>query len=153
MPLYDYRCIHCGERWTEFRQMKDAGDRSDGPTICFGRDLANHDGKRVYSAATIPNFTEDRLRLWRNTAQGGRFSNALGCDMPETRKELERLAQEKGIEFVSPSAMPDEWKEAVEYKAHVDSGGERLEDPNSFYDVSGFNAGDTRPDYMKEKVQ
>lgn len=71
--------------------------------------------------------------------------------MPETRKELEALAAQKGIEFVSPSSMPEEWKEAVAYKKHVDSGGERLEDPASFYDVSGFNEGDTRPDYMKEK--
>ena len=128
--------------------MSSAGDVSEVP-LCYYTKNNRHAGKRVYSPATIANFTEDRLRLWRNTQQGGRFSNALGCDMPETRKELERLAAEKGIEFVSPSSMPDQWREAVEYKAHVDSGGERLEDPAQFYDVSGFNAGDTRPDYMK----
>lgn len=145
MPLYEYKCAY-GHVFEVFSSMNSVQSTAPCPAHVAM-------GERHFSARGIANFTEDRLRLWSNPQQGGRFSNALGCDMPETRKDLERLAAEKGIEFVSPSSMPDEWKEAVEYKAHVDSGGERLEDPSTFYDVSGFNAGDTRPEYMKTKVQ
>lgn len=151
MPLYEYRCSECGQTWEEFRSMSSASDTSEAP-LCYYTDNNRHAGKRVYSPVTIPNFTEDRLRLWKGPLGNG-YSTALGQRMPETRKELERIAAEKGVEFVSPSAMPKEWQEAVDYSKHVNSGGERLEDPASFYDVSGFNAGDTRPAYMKEKVQ
>lgn len=145
MPLYEYKCPH-GHTFEIFSGMSSV--RSEEP--CPDHVAV---ARRHFSPRSIANFSEDRLRLWRNTQQGGRYSNALGCEMPETRKELERLAQEKGIEFVSPASMPSEWQEAVDYRKHVDEGGERLEDPASFYDVSGFNSGDTRPEYMKEKVQ
>lgn len=153
MPLYDYRCINCGAEWTEFRKMSDAcdhstsGRRGEGcPQVAFGQP---HVGKRVYSPRNVFRFTEDRLRMWKGPMGNG-FSTALGCQMPDNRADLARLEKEKGVEFVSPGSMPGEWQEAVEYRKHVDEGGERLEDPARFSDVPAFNAGDTRPEYMKE---
>lgn len=130
MPLYDYQCERCGKDWTEYRQMKDASDFSVSPGVCApagSKELPSHTGKRVYNSRNIYRFTEDRLRNWRNPQQGGRFSNALGQDMPETRAERDRLCEEKGIEFVSPRDMPEQWKEAIAYKEHVDSGGDHYE--------------------------
>ena len=96
-------------------------------------------------------FQEDRLRFWKGPLGNG-YSTALGGPMPETRKELNRVAQERGVEFVSPKSMPSEWVDAVEYKKHVDSGGKREEDPSSFYNLDGFSSTDTRPQYMKDRA-
>ena|SRR5271166_616908 len=92
-------------------------------------------------AIHLPQFQEDRLRLWRGPLGNG-YSTALGERMPDTRTERDRLAAKKGIEFVSKSellASNKEAAEAVAYKAHVDSGGPR--------DVQPAPA----PDAFKEK--
>jgi hypothetical protein len=78
--------------------------------------------KRIY---TLPQFTQDTLRLWRNHIDGSRFSYTLGQEMPETRRDLERLYIQKGWEPVSKATMPEEWKENAEYRAQVDAGGQR----------------------------
>lgn len=155
MPLYEYKCVNCGVVWDEFHSMKDVPEavvryEKCEPATGHGSMTAPHVGKRHYSPRSIPNFTEDRLRFWKGPLGNG-YSTALGAPMPDNRADLARMEREKGIEFLSPSSIPREWEDAVAYRKHVDEGGERLEDPASFYDVSGFANADTRPEYMKTR--
>lgn len=90
-------------------------------------DLDGLEGLQVFHP---PHFSEDRCRLWRGPT-GSRFSYALGAEMPESRQARDKLAKEKGVEFVGKQeflASNKEAAEAVEYTAHVNSGGRR-DDP------------------------
>jgi hypothetical protein len=73
------------------------------------------------------NFVEDRVRMYRNPRTGTRFSDVLGCEMPEDRASRDALYAEKGIEPVSPSEMPSQWRTALDYANHLKSGGEKLD--------------------------
>jgi hypothetical protein len=73
------------------------------------------------------NFVEDRTRMFRNPRTGTRFSDTLGCEMPEDRASRDALYASKGIEPVSPRDMPSQWKVAKEYADHLKSGGEKLD--------------------------
>ncbi len=55
----------------------------------------------------VPHFVEDRLRFYQAgaNAPSGRWSYALGQEMPETRAERDRLCREKGIEMVTKAEM------------------------------------------------
>lgn len=78
--------------------------------------------QRVFS---VPQFTQDNTRLFRNGVDGTRHSHALGKEMPDSRKEYYRELEAKGCEPCSPQTMPQAWKDNVAYKKHVESGGER----------------------------
>lgn len=74
-------------------------------------------------------FAQDNLRLYEDGA-GGKFSHALGTDMPESRKQRDRMAKAKGVEFTTKAeflADNPQAAEAVAYREHVDAGGERFE--------------------------
>lgn len=64
--------------------------------------------------------------MYRNARTGTRFSDVLGCEMPDDRRSRDALYAAKGIEPVSPSDMPSQWKTALSYAQHLDSGGEKL---------------------------
>jgi hypothetical protein len=79
---------------------------------------------------SVPQFTEDRVRFFKGPMGNG-YSTALGEQMPDSRQARDRRAREKGVEFVTLSehlAENKEAKEAVEYSAHVRSGGDRTLD-------------------------
>lgn len=114
---YDVRCANCGtqEAWAKMS----TSDVAECP-VC-GRDRPK--------AISLPNFQEDRVRFFRG-ALGNGYSHALGEQMPDSRQARDRRAKEKGVEFVSKAEHLSENKEAaeaVEYRKHVDSGGERIE--------------------------
>lgn len=70
-------------------------------------------------------FTQDNLRLWKGPMGNG-WSTALGAPMPGTRKERDRMAAERGVEFCGEReflASNPEAAEAVSYSRHVASGG------------------------------
>jgi hypothetical protein len=69
----------------------------------------------------MPQFCEDRLRM-----HPANWSWSVGAPMPQSRQERRRIEKEKGIEFVAPHEFPETWKQATDYKKHVDSGGDRL---------------------------
>lgn len=114
MPSYVTHCVNCGPQ--EFlARMSEASEFMPCPVCLRPRP------QRFFA----PQFVEDRVRLWRGV-HGNRFSHALGAEMPDSRGERDRLAAEKGVEFVGKAeflASNKEAAEAVEYKAHVDSGG------------------------------
>lgn len=115
MPFYDVACPEHGVLEVYCRASAAA---SEMPCpVC------NAPSPQVFHAFA---FQEDRTRFWRGPS-GSRYSYALGENMPETRGERDRLCREKGIEFVGKREMPDTWKRAVEYRQHVDTGGERLD--------------------------
>lgn len=88
-------------------------------------------------------FQEDRRRL-----RGGGISLVTGQPYAQTRAEERAIEQARGIEFVGPAEMPRQWREALEYRRHVDSGGERL----PFEQVHAPEVVETRPltSYMDE---
>ena len=117
MALYDIQCPMCGTREV-YASIHTVGQYIECPVCCRPR-------------PRLLNFhfhhTEDRTRLWRGP-NGDRYSYALGEDMPESRAERDRLAKKKNIEFCSLAELRADNKEAaaaLDYKAHVDSGGLR----------------------------
>lgn len=126
MPLYDWKCGTCKAVYETFSSMADFA----APYHC-GRPSARH-----FNARNIPQFTEDRLRFWRGH-EGSRYSFALGQEMPQTRKEMNRIAEAKGIEFISSTRELDaESQEAIEYRRHVDEGGKPDPwQPNNYDDM------------------
>lgn len=54
---------------------------------------------------SVPNFQEDRTRFWRN-GNGGRFSSALGQELPDSRAGVDAVCKAKGIEMTSPAELP-----------------------------------------------
>lgn len=76
---------------------------------------------------TAPQFTEDRIRLYRNPVDGTRHSYTLGAEMPDSKREYYRQLAALGAEPVSHQNMPQAWKENLEYKRHLASGGQRDE--------------------------
>jgi putative FmdB family regulatory protein len=117
VPLYDVNCQICGVQET-FARMS---------TATF-LECPRCGGLRP-KGITLPHFTEDRLRFWKGPMGNG-YSHALGAQMPETRTERDRLAREKGVEFVGRTEFLAENKEAAEavgYAQHVKSGGTRDE--------------------------
>ncbi len=119
MPLYNFTCPNCAHEFEEFFGMNDL--KAPGCPQCHAP------ARRVY---TVFQYTEDRTRHFRNPVTGDRHSFMLGQPMPESRREFHKLCEQKGIEPVSRSSMPKEWKAASEYARHVKSGGERV-DPST----------------------
>lgn len=116
MAVYQYQCVHCERVFDETFSMGTAPGFAD----CAN---CGSVGTRCFTA---PHFTEDRTRFWRS-ANGTRFSQALGEDMPDSRKERDQLAKAKGIEFMGRSETPDHIKRAAEYGRHLKSGGDRID--------------------------
>lgn len=119
MPRYDVVCPVCGPREIVARISEAAS--------FMPCDVCGVPRPQVIHA---PQFTEDRVRLWRGV-NGGRYSYALGGEMPDSRQARDRIAASKGVEFVGKSeflASNKEAAEAVAYHDHVQSGGKR-EDP------------------------
>lgn len=118
MPAYEYEC-ECGHRLEQWHAMGEA------PSLVHTAHAyrAGCPARRVFSF----NFVEDRTRMYRNPRTGTRFSDTLGCEMPEDRASRDALYASKGIEPVSPSDMPSQWKTALEYADHLKSGGEKLD--------------------------
>lgn len=118
MPQFDVRCPEHGVQ-TVVRSMND--DRKFTCPQC---------GARAAWIVTPFFFQEDRMRLWRNPVNGTRYSFALGAEMPDSVRERDKLAREKGVEFVSAGELLRDNKEArdaVEYGKHVATGGKREE--------------------------
>lgn len=119
MPVYVVNCEVCGEQEL-FARMSDAGTFMPC-SVCSGMRP---------QTVRAPNFTEDRVRFFRGV-NGSKHSFALGTDMPDSRQARDRMARERGIEFMSLKEHLAENKEASEawdYKKHVDSGGDRALD-------------------------
>lgn len=108
MATYAFYCVWHGE--FDANGMMESPPQQSRCTTC------GHWSPRRFTA---PQFTEDRQRL------GPKFSKALGAPMPDTRRGYERELAKLGAEPCSPKTMPQAWKEGIEYKRHVDSGGER----------------------------
>lgn len=88
--------------------------------------------------------------MWRGP-MGNRYSTALGCEMPYSRSERDRVAKERGVEFCSRAeflADNHEAREAVEYHKEVQAG--RTPDPWSPPDTSAFQ---TTPSWAKELIK
>lgn len=118
MPLYGYECDH-GTQTEAFFPMGEAPR-----FLSYDKKLHHCQFRRVFGDF---NFVEDRTRMFRNPRTGTRFSDTLGCEMPEDRASRDALYAEKGIEPVSPRDMPSQWKVAKEYADHLKSGGEKLD--------------------------
>ena len=124
MPLYEYKCP-CGIRVEDYYPM---GEAPPWTYITHASTTPEWNlsccAMRVFGDF---NFVEDRTRMFRNPRTGTRFSDTLGCEMPEDRASRDALYAQKGIEPVSPSDMPSQWKVAKEYADHLKSGGEKLD--------------------------
>ncbi len=123
MPLYDLACANCGKQET-FARMNDAS-RENNLLPC---PVCDRPRPKLIS---MPQFQEDRTRFFRG-ALGNGYSHALGQQMPDSRSERDRVAKQKGVEFIGLSEHLAENKEAAEavaYRKHVDAGGERVEQP------------------------
>lgn len=116
MPTYEYRCRAHGT-FEEHRPF----EHSHFDAYC---PMCEAVAERVFGNFL---FIEDRCRLYRNPRTGTRHSDVLGCDMPEDRTARDALYAEKGIEPVSWTDAPSQWKTAREYAQHLDSGGEKLD--------------------------
>lgn len=86
MALYEFECPRHG-RMEEHRSMGDLM-----PTVC------QTCGQFARKAFSVPQFTEDRTRFWRDS-NGGRYSAAFGEQLPDSRSGVEALAKQKGIEL------------------------------------------------------
>lgn len=119
MPRYDVSCANCGPQETVAR-ISEAATFMPCP-VCGGMRP---------QIIGVPQFQEDRVRFFRGL-DGSKHSFALGTDMPDSRQARDRMAKERGVEFISRSEHLAENKEAAEavaYRAHVDSGGDRALD-------------------------
>ena len=123
MPFYDYECEH-GDRFERWYPMGEAPANIHGDHLVSGVGLWPCRCNRVFGDF---NFVEDRTRMYRNPRTGTRFSDTLGCEMPEDRASRDALYAAKGVEPVSPRDMPSQWKVAKEYADHLKSGGEKLD--------------------------
>ncbi len=54
---------------------------------------------------SVPHVQEDRTRFWRD-GKGGRYSSALGQELPDSRAGIEAVCKARGIELTSPSELP-----------------------------------------------
>ena len=72
-------------------------------------------------------FQEDRCRFSRNPDDGSKRSRMLGQDYPQDRRERDAIYAAKGIEPVTASTMPENWRAMKEYAEHVKTGGERVD--------------------------
>jgi hypothetical protein len=113
--IFPYRCPNHGE----FEMNHRVGE---APSADYCPDCLN-ESPRIFTA---PLFQEDRVRFYRRN-DGTRYSSALGEDMPDSRRDAERLAKSKGIEFMTRDEVPSYLKFAKEYGAHLKRGGERLD--------------------------
>lgn len=120
MPLYAFDCTNCGRDFDYFAKMSEISAAAPGCPYCHAP------GRRVF---TVPQYSEDRTRFFRGPS-GSRYSYMLGQNMPESRAEFHKICEQKGIEPVSRSTMPEGWKAAAQYARHVREGGDRV-DPAS----------------------
>lgn len=130
-----------------FTECENCGTESLNGRWCFPCDVhLNGQAYNVY----VPRH--DRYRLFRNPHTGTRYSYALGQDMPETAGEYHRICEQKGIEPVSPSTMPEQWKAAAEYARHVKQGGDRV-DPASVVPKEPITGVKSVRDMVRENPQ
>jgi putative FmdB family regulatory protein len=120
MPVYQFRCSEHGS-FEETRPMSEASE----PGICAA---CNREANRVFGDFL---YFEDRCRFARNPRTGTNFSDVLGQEYPQDRATRNRVYAEKGIEPVSTSDMPSQWKTALDYRRHLDAGGDALADTSS----------------------
>jgi putative FmdB family regulatory protein len=116
MPLYEFVCVNHGEI-VEHRPFSDASL----PCHCA---QCGEQAERVYGNFV---FVEDRCRFARNPRTGSNFSDTLGTQYPQDRRERDAIYKQKGIEPVTPSDLPSQWKTALDYSKHLKSGGEKLD--------------------------
>ncbi len=119
MPVYEVACPNCGPQEIVARMSEAQTFMPCG--LC---------GRPRPQVIHAPNFQEDRLRMWKGPLGNG-YSHALGQYMPDSRSERDRIAKAKGVEFISLGEHLKENKEAAEalaYRQHVDSGGDRALD-------------------------
>lgn len=87
MARYGYNCVQHGE--TEVNVPI-----GTAPPV-MPCETCGRTSERIF---TVPHFTEDRSRFWRGK-DGTRYSSALGCELPDSRREIERLARAKHVEL------------------------------------------------------
>ena len=131
MARYEYRCEIDGSTFDLYGAMGSQPDRL--PCICL-----HGMARRVFDFQ----FQQDNRRLRKG------ISPVTGQPFAESRAEERRIEKERGIEFVGPGDMPKPWREARDYKAHIDQGGERL----GFSAIHAPEPDDSRPltSYMDE---
>lgn len=120
MAFYEYRCEATGLCIEVQLPIGTAPD--EAPCLMCNSRIDHltenlHNVKRVFN---VPYFVEDKRR-WRKGV-----SPATGRAYAESRQEERRLEKELGIEFIAPSEMPAHWKASLDYKKHIDAGGETL---------------------------
>lgn len=139
MPLYDISCANCGTQET-FARMSEARESDLLPCPICERPRPR--------LIMLFQHTEDRVRFFKG-ALGNGYSHALGQMMPDSRSERDRVARERGVEFVTLSEHLNENKEAADalaYRKHVDTGGERVESPGPGVDPAFVS----KPEWAKE---
>ncbi len=121
MATYAYRCAvhpcrpsHIVEKWFDMGSAPASIRCEEHGADC----------KRVYDFQ----FSPDNTRFFRNPVDGTRFSYSLGREMPDSKSELFREYEQRGIEPVTRKTMPEAWKADQEYAAAVRSG-EKIEKP------------------------
>lgn len=112
MPRYEFACCRHFEL---VRPMSEASF----PAICPD---CGEPAQRIF---TVPQFTEDRRRLWRNR-EGTRYHHQIGGERPESRKEEEALLKARGQEMVPWNETPPHFQRAREYGDYLAAGGEAL---------------------------
>lgn len=117
MAFFEYRC-KCGKLFEQSHAVGEAPSAAISP--CCGEYSARH--------FTPFQFSEDRTRFYRNPKDGSKHSNALGEDMPDSKKERDRILRQKGIELMTRFDTPAHVQRAADYGAHIRTGGERLPD-------------------------
>jgi putative FmdB family regulatory protein len=115
VPVYEFECKDHGVI-SEVRSM----DQASEPCICGECGIQ---AQRIYGDFL---FLEDRCRFARNPRTGSTFSDMLGMEYPQDRRSRDALYKMKGIEPVSTTDMPSQWKTALEYRRYLDSGGKKL---------------------------
>lgn len=87
MARYGYQCVLHGE--TELNVPIGTAPPAVPCSAC---------GRTAERIFTVPHFQEDRSRMWRGK-DGTRYSSALGCELPESRRDIEALAKSRGVEL------------------------------------------------------
>jgi hypothetical protein len=116
MAVYAFECSEHGE-------FDHHGSMKAPPTLA-PCPRCSRVGMRVF---TVPQFSEDRARLWRSGVDGSRFSYSLGRSMPDDRNGVRSAFDAIGAEPVTRKTMPKAWKQDQAYRKHVLETGQRIE--------------------------
>jgi putative FmdB family regulatory protein len=116
MPLYEFACVD-GHETDRFFPMGECPPE----TICSTCDGI---ARRLFGNF---HFQEDRCRFSRSPIDGSKRSQMLGQEYPQDRRERDAIYAAKGIEPVTASTMPENWRRMKEYADHVKTGGEHID--------------------------